>query len=125
MAKSIKKADQRYYDILVASVEGVAERWRNQYQDVNRVLATGENASEIQRKLDALKPDADPALAAKIIGNQGWTHPMCDCCEKHVGIVAEIGRFEHRKSVCMDCIEFLIKELRQYKDKAQSEKVGK
>lgn len=110
MAKSLRRSPTRQYDLLVASVEGVADRWRAQYPESDRKLARGESVKDIQDALDALKDGADPKEADDIIGNQGWTHPRCECCNEYVQKAAQFGT-DNTVTVCLKCMGIVAKEL--------------
>jgi hypothetical protein len=111
MAKSMKRTKLEY-DILTASVGGVADRWRSQYTDANRALSGGRSVKEIQDALDALASDADPALADKVIGNQSWTHPYCSCCSNYVKAAVQFGT-DYPVVVCEPCMKETTKELQR------------
>lgn len=110
MAKSLRRAGRREYDILVASGEGVAARWRKNYTDQSRTLAGGETVGQIQKALDALPEDADPQMFVNVVGNQSWTHPICDCCNEYVERAVSVGD-DPSVCICLPCLEFLVKEL--------------
>jgi hypothetical protein len=65
---------------------GVAARWKDQRG--NRPL-TDRNLA-IHLALLALGDEPDPDEAARIIGNQSWTHPCCDGCGDYVGRAVRI-----------------------------------
>lgn len=110
MAKTVKRSPERRYHLLEASVEGVADRWRKQYPEDGRVLVRGQKSKDIQDALDALPVDAPPSKAAKIIGNQGWTHPFCTCCSQYVENAIEFGD-DYPVAICVPCLEFGLNEL--------------
>lgn len=91
--------------IVVASGRGVAERWRRQYQQpagwVTRTA--GGSPEDTYNALCALGPLPDPDAAAKLIGNQSWTHPTCSSCSRSVLVAAEFGDSETTK-LCADCL---------------------
>jgi hypothetical protein len=107
----MKRTPERRYHLLEASTDGVANRWREQYPEGQRVLACGESVKKIQDALDALLPDSDPEKAAKIIGNKSWTHPFCSCCQEYVLHAVQFG--DATEATCLPCLDITAKELRK------------
>ena len=104
MPKSLRRTPERHYDILVASIDGVAERWRKQYPD---------RKEDIWQAREALPPTASADTAVNIIGNKSWTHPYCDCCEQYVEAAISYGRYSERQAtVCAACLAVTLIDLR-------------
>ena len=97
MTKEIMSTPQRKFRIMEASVDGVYERWKEQYKD-------GRNATTA--KLKEFGPNGDPNEVAAIIGNKTWTHAQClSCGEYTLRVIEFFDGYEGTASICKECLE--------------------
>lgn len=98
MAKTIPQHRPRF-DILVASSEGVADRWLSQYKD-----SQSPDKIAISSKLEKLGDKLTVEQADSIIGNQSWTHPYCHSCGEYKLKGVQFGE-DPFLNVCLDCLK--------------------
>lgn len=88
---------------------GVAEHWKQTYNDRNGNWRYGDNKRVTYEKLAALGPEPHPDDVDKIIGNTSWTACHCDECRDSVEYVVMVGQEPDYDSatahLCRDCIE--------------------
>ena len=94
----------------IASARGVAERWRQQYQQKTGWTDTiSGSTQEIYEQLIKLGDGADPDEVAAIIGNKSWTHPYCTSCETYVERAAVLDALDQMTVLCKTCLEHALK----------------
>lgn len=83
----------------------IAVRWKQQYYKSTGWTSTASHASTEGVYLELLKlphnctrEDVD-----KTIGNQSWTHILCDECTEYVETVASFGQ-EKDINICEQCL---------------------
>lgn len=99
MAKYVYTSRPKF-SILIASAEGVAERFSKQYSD-----GAWPKQKAIVAALAALPSTASPADVDKLIGNQSWTHPYCDSCGQYKDRAVEFENGDHSVIVCDECLD--------------------
>jgi hypothetical protein len=94
--------------VSVASARGVADRWRDQYQNKDgswsgTVSGGGEG---VYKKLCALGHNPDINAVAEAIGNKSWSHLTCIGCGDSVERAADFGSdySDQRVLLCCDCL---------------------
>lgn len=88
------------FSVIVASTEGVIERWMSQYPE-----GRWPDKDKITKALVALPATASVADMDKIIGNRSWTSCYCASCGDYKDIAVEFDNGDHGCIVCEQCLD--------------------
>lgn len=91
------------------SIQNVIDRWKNQYFQLG-VWRNGDDKKIIYRQLLQLQKNDPLNLNAidDIIGNGGWTHNMCSCCNKSTRktlVSFDVNGGEYGYELCKKCLK--------------------
>lgn len=86
-----------------------AERWKSQYYRDGKWLSL-DNAEGTYSKLVALGPTPSPNAVDSVVGNDTWTHELCDSCAEKAGEFIAIDQsFEDDTlAICRNCAEMIV-----------------
>ena len=94
--------------VYYASVNGVEDRWNQQYPPHDQAPHYARHRETGLRIAQAMASDSPPTPdnLAEIIGNKSWTHPVCVGCFKPKLKVVAVNTLEphENNALCLKCL---------------------